>query len=133
MSQLNPTNPDSQIPRLASNPHQWSSTIIRLLFPIVAIAFFAWLIQPTPVPIPDPNLSQSYPEVAEVIRESRAVLVAHPDSAESWGDFGLVLAAHEFTNDALLCLARAEDYAPDDPRWPYFRGDRKSTRLNSSH
>lgn len=116
-----PTPPKAGVAR-------WRSTIMRLGIPILAIAFFVWLVRPTPIPIPAPNLSQAYSEVAEVIHESRAVLVSHPDSAESWGDYGLVLAAHEFTNDALLCLAHAADLEPRDPRWPYFRGHLIQTR-----
>lgn len=89
---------------------------------LVATALVVWWGRRSPEPIPNPDLSQAYPEVADVIRESRELVAAHPDSDEAWGDYGLVLAAHEHTEEALACFREAVRWDSSDLRWPYFLG-----------
>jgi tetratricopeptide (TPR) repeat protein len=44
------------------------------------------------------------------------------DRAQRYGDFGNVLLASTFFDEAVLCYRHAEALQPADARWPYFRG-----------
>src|SRR5439155_10398165 len=43
-----------------------------------------------------------------------------PRSGRAWGRLGQVLLANEFFPEGQFCLARAEEFDPDEPRWPYL-------------
>lgn len=60
--------------------------------------------------------------VATVFANSRERVVSTPSSAEAWGDYGLLLAAHDQQREAFECFTRASDLAPGDWRWPHFAG-----------
>ena len=89
---------------------------------LVATALVVWWGRRSPEPIPNPDLSQAYPEVAEVMHEARGLVATHPESDEAWGDYGLVLAAHEHSDEALACFREAVRWDSSDLRWPYFLG-----------
>jgi tetratricopeptide (TPR) repeat protein len=75
------------------------------------------------VAVPEPDMTDMEPEVAQRLREARREVVAHPDSAEAWGRFGRVAHAHELWDEAQIAYRRAWDLDPSDERWPYFLGD----------
>jgi tetratricopeptide (TPR) repeat protein len=66
--------------------------------------------------------------VAAAVADARAAVVRAPRSGPAWGNYGMVLAAHGFADEALACFAEAERLQPDEPRWPYYAG---SVRLRS--
>jgi len=43
-----------------------------------------------------------------------------PQRGETWGRLGMVLLAHDFFDAAAVCLRKAEQLDPAEPRWPYF-------------
>lgn len=64
--------------------------------------------------------------VDQAVKEAIAVRQARVreamDSADAWGELGMVLMAHEFTPAAQQCFEQAERLGPDDARWPYYQG-----------
>jgi tetratricopeptide (TPR) repeat protein len=61
-------------------------------------------------------------EVRQALEKDRQRVLDDPGSAEAWGQLGLCLRAHQFDDEAELCLAEASRLDPDDGRWPYYRG-----------
>jgi tetratricopeptide (TPR) repeat protein len=101
----------------------------RLRIPILALfvlggaAALAWKVWPrTPLPQP-PALDPSGvdPVVWRAVAAAREKVQSRPQSAAAWGQLGMVLLAHQFRNEALPCLARAEQLDPGDGRWPYYQ------------
>src|SRR5262249_37770221 len=43
-------------------------------------------------------------------------------SAPAWGKLGMVMFAHDYHREALVCLARAEELDAGEVRWPYYQG-----------
>lgn len=76
--------------------------------------------------IPDPDLSEMEPQVASRFEQARAAVVADPESAAAWGEFGMVAHAHELWEEALVAYEKALRRDPTDERWPYFLGDVRS-------
>ena len=79
-----------------------------------------------PLPPPEPPLLVAV-EGADLavmtrIERARQKLLAAPTSADAWGEYGMVLAAHDFTAESDRCFEQATRIDPDNPRWPYFRG-----------
>lgn len=80
--------------------------------------------------IPKPPLERFDPKIREQIGEAQAALereLANPAAtpgtrAAGWGDLGNTFHAYELVAAARDCYATAGALAPDDPRWPYFRG-----------
>ena len=70
---------------------------------------------------PDPDLSQSEPEVAEVIRRARTGVVDDPDSPDRWAALGAAFLAHELHPEAATAYTAAGALAPADYRFPYLR------------
>jgi Flp pilus assembly protein TadD len=75
----------------------------------------------TPAP-PDIDITALDPVVAELIRTNLQTVRAAPHSAAAWGKLGSVLMHYEFTDEAEGAFARAEQLAPQEPRWPYLHG-----------
>ncbi len=76
----------------------------------------------TPPPQP-PTLDPSGvdPVVWRAIEAARAEVGRAPQSSRAWGRLGMVLLAHQFRAEAVICLARAEQLDPRDARWPYYQ------------
>jgi tetratricopeptide (TPR) repeat protein len=75
--------------------------------------------------VPEPptvDLAGVDPEVAQAVEEARAEVRKTPRSPKTWGRLGMILAGHDFRQQALVALAEAERLDPDDARWPYFEG-----------
>jgi tetratricopeptide (TPR) repeat protein len=60
--------------------------------------------------------------IVTAVKQSQAAVYRSPQSAPAWGRLGMVLLAHDFTAQAMSCLAQAEQLDPREPRWPYFQG-----------
>ncbi|MFO0801535.1 MAG: tetratricopeptide repeat protein [Gemmataceae bacterium] len=61
-------------------------------------------------------------EVRTTLERARERVVQNPDSGDEWGEYGSVLLANLFDREADQCFIRAIKLAPNDPRWPYARG-----------
>jgi tetratricopeptide (TPR) repeat protein len=72
---------------------------------------------------PAVDTSDMEPEVAARLDEARRGVLEHPESAASWGRFGMVAHAHELWDEARIAYRRARELDPADARWPYFLGD----------
>lgn len=70
-------------------------------------------------PTIDPATAE--PEVAEAITAAHANVLRSPDAA-SWGQYGKVLVAYHYDDEANFCFAQAERLDPKEARWPYLQG-----------
>jgi len=78
--------------------------------------------------VPDIDLSQMQPRVAERVRAARDVVAKLPTSPKAWGQLGLVCDAHGLYACAEQCYARAHQLAPGEARWNYLRAIVKLAR-----
>ncbi|HXV65569.1 MAG TPA: tetratricopeptide repeat protein [Vicinamibacteria bacterium] len=70
--------------------------------------------------IPDPDTSGMEAQVAAKIASRRRHLQQEIDSAERWGELGMVFHAHELYAEAATSYSEARRLAPDEYRWPYL-------------
>ncbi|HEX5272810.1 MAG TPA: tetratricopeptide repeat protein [Gemmataceae bacterium] len=114
------------LPPTAANP---SRSRARRVVAVAAIAagaallalllWRAWLWRTAPVP-PTVRLTEDDARLRRAVDAARAEVLARPRSAESWGDFGSLLLAHGYDEEAGACFAQAERLDPADRRWPYL-------------
>jgi tetratricopeptide (TPR) repeat protein len=83
-------------------------------------AYFALRSKP-PLP-PMVEVPADDPELAAAVAGGQRAVVDDPRSADAWGRLGLVLAAHRYPDEALICFREAERLAPTEPRWHYQQG-----------
>lgn len=98
----------------------WIASIVLALAGVGAGAAFLWwwLHPPVPPEIPVENLEAP---LAQALTEARAAVLAEPRSGETWGTLGRTLLANElYPEISGECFTHAEQYEPDNPRWPYF-------------
>jgi tetratricopeptide (TPR) repeat protein len=96
-----------------------ASAVLVVLF--AAGGAWWWLSRrekPPEPPLP-PDITD--PEVRKVVEQGRAKVLAEPDSAAAWGQYGMLLLGNLFDRDADACFARAAELGPGDPRWPHGR------------
>src|SRR4051794_17102502 len=84
----------------------------------VGVGMYFALRSNAPAP-PTVEVPADDPELAAAVAAARRAVEDDPRSAEAWGRLGLVLAAHRFPDQAIVCFEQAERLAPTDPRWPY--------------
>lgn len=72
--------------------------------------------------IPPVETAGLLPAVAQEIDEKQMAIVARPNHATAWGEYGLVLLAHGFRKEAGDCFARAEALEPENYQWSYYLG-----------
>jgi tetratricopeptide (TPR) repeat protein len=72
--------------------------------------------------LPEPDLAGADPAVIAVIESAQAAVRRVPQAADAWGRLGMVLAAHSFYPESIMCFAEAQRLDPEEPRWPYFQG-----------
>ena len=96
---------------------------VRWLLPVflVLAAWFGWRWYTTPLP-PELPLERMEKAVAEAVDKALQEVRRRPRSGEAWGQLAMVAAVNGFHEQALVCLAEAERFDPDNPRWPYLRG-----------
>lgn len=96
---------------------RWAVIAVALAS-VSAAVFFWWMRPAVPPEIPVAGLD---PPVADLLRESRAAVVANPRSAETWGTLGRALLANQvYTDKALGCFQEAERLEPASPHWRYL-------------
>src|SRR5438034_1460568 len=67
------------------------------------------------------ELAGADPLVAKAVEAARAAVEAQPKAGAAWGKLGMVLFAHDYNAESLVCLIRAEQLSPADARWPYYQ------------
>jgi tetratricopeptide (TPR) repeat protein len=67
-------------------------------------------------------LQEVDPAVAVLVQEAYRVVHQSPRSAAAWGRLGMVLLAHDFLAEAIVCLSQAERFDPQEAQWPYYQG-----------
>lgn len=70
--------------------------------------------------IPSVDLQDVNSEVARLIRTSTEAVQRRPRSGEAWGQLGMVLHAHEYYTEAIVCYQHAGQQEPREFRWPYY-------------
>ncbi len=73
--------------------------------------------------LPEIDMSDMEPQVAQRLRETRSSALGSPRSAQAWGRFGMVAHAHELWEEAQGAYRYAEKLDSQDVRWPYYLGD----------
>jgi tetratricopeptide (TPR) repeat protein len=100
---------------------RWRVTAALLALVLLGIGWWNWPRRPT-APIPELSLQEAAPAVADAVAQARRRVVEEPRSASAWGEFGMLLFAHQFEFEANTCLAQAAELDPNDFRWPYLLG-----------
>ena len=114
-------------PRPASGSLSWSARIQALPWwlqlvscgLLVAVGTAAWMWVSAP-PIPRPDLASADPLVVLAIDDAEARVRMTPESAEAWGNLGLVLYAQSYGREAVECFRRATALDERTWRWPFF-------------
>ncbi len=81
-----------------------------------------WWYRPGPPQPPEVDTTGYDPEVLAAVAGAMQAVRQEPGSAAAWGKLGLRLLAHGFHAEAQICLARAGQLEPDNPRWVYLEG-----------
>lgn len=102
---------------------RWVVWLLLLLGATAIAANVAWFRRSSRLlPMPVVSTTGMEPEVAEIIEAGRHLVEADEKSAQSWGEYGAVLRAHELGPEANVCFRNAETLDPTDYRWPYLLG-----------
>ena len=111
---------------MASETHRWIRWLV-LLAALVLVGGalggrYWWYTRPSSPPeVPLAGLES---ELADILVETRAAVLAGPGNPEAWGTYGRALRVNEvFPEASRTCFEEAERLAPEDPRWPYFLAD----------
>lgn len=96
--------------------------ICGLLSGVVGLACF-WLFSAKQVEVPAPRLAGAYADVAAAIEDARQLVEQSPRTGAVWGNYGMVLAAHEYTPESIACFREAVRLSPQEMKWWYFLGD----------
>ncbi|HVZ20899.1 MAG TPA: tetratricopeptide repeat protein [Vicinamibacterales bacterium] len=82
---------------------------------------------PSLKPVTLPDLSKSSPAAQKQISQAYAELTQKtqnrtypPDAAGAYGNYGMLLMAAEYYDEAIVALNDAEALAPGEMRWPYM-------------
>ena len=97
------------------------AVVVLVACSMLVVGAVLWTSGPA-LPPPEIPLDTVEAPVAEAIARARGEVQRTPRSAEAWGNLGMVLLAHDFRDQAALCLAQAEQLDLRDPRWPYLQG-----------
>src|SRR5947209_17934344 len=99
-----------------------SHVLVPALAVVLAVAgWFGWRWYTTPVP-PELPVERMDRAVAEVMQAALDEVRRAPRDGRAWGKLALVTAANGYHAESLACLAHAERFDPEDPRWPYLHG-----------
>jgi tetratricopeptide (TPR) repeat protein len=85
---------------------------------IAAIGVRLWFVGPK---VPMPDLTDATPELETAVNAAAARIDEAPSAADAWGKYGMLLAAHRFTVEAVAAYDKANELAPHDWRWPYLK------------
>ncbi|HEY1784277.1 MAG TPA: tetratricopeptide repeat protein [Pirellulales bacterium] len=70
---------------------------------------------------PEIALGDCDPEIRTAIESAESEVHRRPDSADAWGQLGMLLDGHDFRAQADMAYAEAQRLAPQKPDWPYLR------------
>ncbi len=115
----------TQVPSRAPRARRLLAILALGVLVLGAGTFAAWQFASDRVPDrapPEVALDGVDAEVAQAVQKAREEVLRAPRSAVAWGEFGEVLHAHVFFDEALTCYAQAEALDPKEPRWPYLQG-----------
>ena len=111
----------SKRPKQKTPPPRQSPVKRYLLYGLLVVAAIGvrlWFAGPT---IPIPDLSDATPELETAVNAAAARIDEAPSSADAWGNYGMLLAAHQFTAEAVAVYDKAHELEPRDWRWPYLK------------
>jgi tetratricopeptide (TPR) repeat protein len=98
------------------------AAVALILLVGASAAALTWKLWPrTPLQLPEIDPVGVDRAVWRGIETARAEVERAPKSARAWGRLGMVLLAHQFRPESVICLARAEQLDPRDARWPYYQ------------
>lgn len=113
----------SRWPSSASKWRRWSIPLAAgLVAVLVGIDWWSGRAFEAPPIIPDLTLEDTDKEVPEAIEREKTNVRRQPRSGKAWGQLGKVLLAHGYGTQARECFVNAEQFDPEEPRWPYYRG-----------
>ena len=119
------TDMPSQEPQVTARRAAWRFRCFAVLATVLLVTGIGisvyWLRSSPASPPPLVDLTETDPAVAAVVKAARERVLAAPRSGQAWGHLGKVLLANEYYREAQICLARAEQLDPRNPRWPYFQ------------
>src|SRR5262249_58187501 len=84
--------------------------------------WWGWRRLTAPEP-PEVPLTSDDPALVEAVEAARTEVKKQPYSAATWGQLGKLLRGCGYREQAEVCFTHAERLAPDEPRWPYLRGE----------
>lgn len=86
----------------------------------VAVCAAGVLCWPDSVDVPQVVLPHMHPAVAEQLARQRSRVLAHAESGEAWGAYGMLLHQHQRLREALVCFRQAAMLQPTSAKWPYY-------------
>jgi tetratricopeptide (TPR) repeat protein len=95
---------------------------LGLILVAIAVAVRLWVASNPVLRIPIVENKEVHAQVANLLNEKFSVVVKSPESSEAWGEYGIVLMAHGFREEAAECYEEAARFDPEDYRWPYYHG-----------
>ncbi len=93
---------------------------------MVCLCACAWTATAQPPAVPSLKLESFEPNIRAQMQQAYEQAQARPQDAEANGKLGMVLYAYVQYDFALMCLARARHFAPQDFRWHYYFGATQS-------
>lgn len=94
--------------------------LLVLLVVLTAVTSWRWIEYHRAVDLPEIDLTDAYPRVADGITAAQRSVRQNPNSGDAWGRLGMILQAHEYTEEAHECYAVAARLDADQFRWPYY-------------
>jgi tetratricopeptide (TPR) repeat protein len=90
---------------------------------VTVIAVYRWhALKSAGPPVPEFDVAQASPRVAEAIAAARARVAKDKSSGPAWGRLGTLAMAHHYHAQARACFAEAARLAPGQFRWTYCAG-----------
>ncbi len=121
-----PRQDDAGAPAARSRSRLLSPWLLVLLALVVIVTaglgWYGWRRTTVPLP-PEVHVAEDDPALAGAVAAARDRVLREPSSPAAWGNLGKLLRASQFVPEAVVCFAQAERLDPDNPRWPYLRGE----------
>lgn len=109
----------SSQPQRVTRPITWRARLlVYLVLLLAALGVRYWYTSPA---IPRPDLTTPHPELVAAIDEAEDRVRRSPRSADSWGQLGVVLLAHRYSEEADACFQRAAELDRENWRWLYLK------------
>jgi tetratricopeptide (TPR) repeat protein len=102
-------------------------TIAAAFGVVVGLSIGFWPSAKMPEP-PELNLEGTDPGFRAALEKARDAIHASPKSASAWAEYGKVLRAGVYREQAAECFAVATQLDPKDPRWPHLSGEALMSR-----